>query len=170
MASTLPAAAAIISGVMPVSLAALTSAPEAASISTMAPLPVCAARKIGVMELTRVRAFGFAPSVSSALAIARSSREAAQCSAVIPSPWGALTSAFFASSDRTVATSPACAESATGAGMAALKLSANVSRIAAEERIRVPPLRCCHRSCRYSRQACASWSAVRWPSGFRRAS
>ena len=59
-----------------------------------------------------------------------SPRMAAWCRAVVPSPAAALTSAPSFSRRRTVAKSPFCAASATGAGGAAARPAASTSATA----------------------------------------
>ncbi len=111
-----PAAAARCRALAPDVVSAFASLPAASSSRTTAACPPRAAIWSGVYAPMRVVARTFAFALSSTAAIAESPRSAAQCRAVIPSPWAALTLAPLAMSERTAATSPFIAASATGDG------------------------------------------------------
>src|SRR5215469_1368240 len=112
-ASGFPAAAAIIRAVVRCSSAEFGSAPALSSNSVVAGFPFLQAIIRGVIAPTRVAAFTFAPAARSILVISASSLYAAQCSAVVPSPWAALTSAFCSIRERTASLLPCMAASAS---------------------------------------------------------
>ncbi len=114
-ASVFPDADASISAVVPLLVALFASAPDFSSGAMTDPLPFFAARMSGVYAPIRVVARTLAPANSSVWTRSASSFIAAQWSAVMPSPWAALTSAACFSSDRTASLLPCIAASATGA-------------------------------------------------------
>src|SRR5579871_3760109 len=112
IASVFPLRAAIISAVSPSLVSdALGSAPALMSFSIMAALPFSVASISGVAP-SRLAADTFAPARISRSVVARSFARTAQCSAVVPSTWGALTSVFFSSKERTASLFPFIAASA----------------------------------------------------------
>src|SRR5262249_24671604 len=98
----------------PVVVSAPTSAPASISTCTTCALPAFVATCSGVCAPTRVTARTLAPAPTRNAARSRLPCSAAQCSAVIPSPSAALTSAPRCTSERTVARSSCIAASATG--------------------------------------------------------
>ena len=100
-ASVFPVRDAIMSAVSPYWVSGtFGSAPALMSISTIAAWPFSAASCIGVAP-ARFAVDTLAPARISSSAVSRSSSRTAQCSAVVPSICGALTSAFRCSRERT---------------------------------------------------------------------
>src|SRR5262249_31634082 len=87
------------------------SAPAFTSASTIGAYPLVQAMNSGVMAPSRVAAFTSAPAARSDFTRSRSSCIAAQCKAVEPSPWGALTSTFCFTRERTSSWFPCIAAS-----------------------------------------------------------
>ena len=113
IASGLPVRAAIMSAVSPYFVSgAFGSAPALTSFSIMAAFPLMTASCSGVAP-ARVAADTFAPARISSSAVSRSSKRAAQWSAVVPSVCGTFTSAFFCSKERTTTLFPFMTASAT---------------------------------------------------------
>src|SRR5579864_924698 len=92
------------------------------SLSSIAALPFTEASSSGVAP-SRFAADTFAPARISESAVSRSSARTAQCSAVVPSLCGALTSAFRCSNERTASLFPFMTASATSLAAAAIRLA-----------------------------------------------
>ena len=86
-ASGSPAAEACMSAVVPRELAEFGFAPAFSNKSTMGAFPLMAAMNSGVNRSTRVTAAAFAPAWRRIRVMSTSFLYAAQCRAVIPSPW-----------------------------------------------------------------------------------
>ena len=114
-ASALPEAAARCRAEAPLAVATFGSLPAFRSALTTAALPARLAMCSGVYEPMRVTAVSLARDRTSKSVIATSERSAAQCSAVMPSPCAAFTSAFCSISFRIATMSPRIAASAIGA-------------------------------------------------------
>ncbi len=112
--SGLPACAARWSGCTPVVVTGFGLLPASSSRATTAPWPLELARCSGVYAPMRVSDSTVAPAYRSTLSVLRSPLSALQCSAVMPSPCAALTSAPSRSKVRTPSISPRMAASATG--------------------------------------------------------
>ena len=94
MASALPVRDAVMSAVSPPGLAELASAPAFKRLSIIAALPFTAARYRGCDTVSSRGIYFRAGAKQQLDGVPRSSARTAQCKAVIPSGWVALTSIF----------------------------------------------------------------------------
>src|SRR5579885_1955554 len=136
-ASTLPLSDAVISAVWPSSMTPFGSAPASRSLVISRAFPLVQAMERGVI-VYRVAAFTLAPAEISASAVSKSSRRAAQWSAVDPSASAAFTSTPCAISAHTVFMS-ACLTASISGVSAALTSAAKVNSSVALWNMANPP-------------------------------